>query len=632
MKKKCSRCGKEYDSNVNFCTVCGQDLRDSTESSGGNSGQQSPKSEAQAPVMPEMGTPKKPRKKLPYIIVGIVVLIMVIAGAVEVITGGGNQNKVVEKLLEFTSPRAEDMSLGGQKYIFDSMDENWRIEVTEENVAVVFVNDEISQCLDSTGIVNEGYFAYDLDQQNANIYVDDVDSDGGHISIYTYNTGSDQWTLLKEGQRYDLSEEFETYFRDNGLPEAINADIGAFRAALSAHDLTMEDVTNLDYKSVEKGVKDRLSQPMAGEQQEEPMPSSDGQAAAAINDVSEILGINQEAANALGLKEDIDLDMDGMTALTNEDFSLAVFYENESMMMVRMSEGCPYPFHGVYVGDTITEAETKLAEVYEVIDSDTQSGYLSLVDEDEGISVWVGNFTSGDIIEQITINLVADVAAQKDAYESLMGDVSQGNGETEATEAESEESVLTDPVTMGYGGAYVDDETGERAVIAYIGYETSYVLYSSSGEQLFSEADCGYEDASDSLVGEFHYFFKNENGLLSVSSGMGGETWGNYRRVSGTYNSDVRIEGTYGDDDTTIVVSDQMVDLSRDILPTGADFASVEITYNNGMVIYGRLYTQGDGSVAIIDRDTQSIYGMATFTDGKVRINGSSFDGTYKRI
>ena len=79
MKKKCSRCGKEYDSNVNFCTVCGQDLRDSTESSGGNSGQQSPKSEAQAPVMPEMGTPKKPRKKLPYIIVGIVVLIMVIA-------------------------------------------------------------------------------------------------------------------------------------------------------------------------------------------------------------------------------------------------------------------------------------------------------------------------------------------------------------------------------------------------------------------------------------------------------------------------------------------------------------------------------------------------------------------------
>ena len=92
---------------------------------------------------------------------------------------------------------------------------------------------------------------------------------------------------------------------------------------------------------------------------------------------------------------------------------------------------------------------------------------------------------------------------------------------------------------------------------------------------------------------------------------------GNYRRVSGTYNSDVRIEGTYGDDDTTIVVSDQMVDLSRDILPTGADFASVEITYNNGMVIHGRLYTQGDGSVAIIDQDTQSIYGMATFTDGK---------------
>lgn len=33
MKKKCSRCGKEYDSNVNFCTVCGQDLQGNNESS-----------------------------------------------------------------------------------------------------------------------------------------------------------------------------------------------------------------------------------------------------------------------------------------------------------------------------------------------------------------------------------------------------------------------------------------------------------------------------------------------------------------------------------------------------------------------------------------------------------------------
>ena len=174
---------------------------------------------------------------------------------------------------------------------------------------------------------------------------------------------------------------------------------------------------------------------------------------------------------------------------------------------------------------------------------------------------------------------------------------------------------------------YKDDDSGDRLVIASIGYEWSYVIYTSSGQIFEKESECGA--FGDYLEGQYYTFYKNENGLLSVTSGAG-KGWGNYRRISGTYTPDLEIEGTYENDTTTMIVYDQMAEASTKYVPTGSDIAAVRVEYNNGLVIDGRLYTQGDGGLSIIDSVSKEIYGIATFENGEVKVTGSGFDGILK--
>ena len=188
------------------------------------------------------------------------------------------------------------------------------------------------------------------------------------------------------------------------------------------------------------------------------------------------------------------------------------------------------------------------------------------------------------------------------------------------------ENLLTDPGSMGWGGAYIDDYTGEKLVIAMIGYEYSYKLINLNGEVFQQEKGCVSD--VDYLEGQYYILGKNENGLIGVTSGVGG-LWGDYRRVSGTVDPDDQIEGTYGDSETIITVSDQMASITDDYVPSGADIAAATVNYNNGLVIEGRLYTQQDGSLALIDTNSGTIQGILTFTDHKVTAVGSGFDGTY---
>ena len=197
----------------------------------------------------------------------------------------------------------------------------------------------------------------------------------------------------------------------------------------------------------------------------------------------------------------------------------------------------------------------------------------------------------------------------------------------EPSESKEKENVLTDPITMGWAGTYKDDDSGERLVIASIGYEWSYVMYTASGQVEQKESGCSA--GKDYLEGQYYTFYKNENGLLGVTSGVG-QGWGNYRRISGTSTPDLEIEGTYENDTTTITVSEQMAEASTEYVPTGADIAAIHVKYNNGLEIDGRLYTQGDGGLAIVDSISKEIYGTATFKNNQVEVTGSGFDGILK--
>lgn len=197
----------------------------------------------------------------------------------------------------------------------------------------------------------------------------------------------------------------------------------------------------------------------------------------------------------------------------------------------------------------------------------------------------------------------------------------------ESSESNEKENLLTDPITMGWAGTYKDDDSGERLVIASIGYEWSYVMYTASGQVGQKESGCSA--GKDYLEGQYYTFYKNENGLLGVTSGVG-QGWGNYRRISGTSTPDLEIEGTYENDTTTITVSEQMAEASTEYVPTGADIAAIHVKYNNGLEIDGRLYTQGDGGLAIVDSISKEIYGTATFKNNQVEVTGSGFDGILK--
>ena len=63
----------------------------------------------------------------------------------------------------------------------------------------------------------------------------------------------------------------------------------------------------------------------------------------------------------------------------------------------------------------------------------------------------------------------------------------------------------------------------------------------------------------------------------------------------------------------------EMAEASTKYVPTGSDIAAVRVEYNNGLVIDGRLYTQGDGGLSIIDSVSKEIYGIATFENGEVK-------------
>ena len=74
------------------------------------------------------------------------------------------------------------------------------------------------------------------------------------------------------------------------------------------------------------------------------------------------------------------------------------------------------------------------------------------------------------------------------------GEMKKDSGQEEKKEEKDNskrEAVLTDPVTMGWAGTYKDDDSGDRLVIASIGYEWSYVIYTSSGQIFEKESECG---------------------------------------------------------------------------------------------------------------------------------------------
>lgn len=122
----------------------------------------------------------------------------------------------------------------------------------------------------------------------------------------------------------------------------------------------------------------------------------------------------------------------------------------------------------------------------------------------------------------------------------------------------------------------------------------------------------------------------NGDGTFEISSGMG-QPWGCFRKISGTDTVTAKIEGTYKNGDDTIVISNQLEDIDNDNIPWGVTMADAVITFNNGSVINGTLYLQGNGTLAVIDNISKEVKGIFTFEKDKIVVTGSMFDGDFTK-
>ena len=59
--------------------------------------------------------------------------------------------------------------------------------------------------------------------------------------------------------------------------------------------------------------------------------------------------------------------------------------------------------------------------------------------------------------------------------------------------------------------------------------------------------------------------------------------------------------------------------------------ADAVITFNNGSVINGTLYLQGNGTLAVIDNISKEVKGIFTFEKDKIVVTGSMFDGDFTK-
>ena len=306
--------------------------------------------------------------------------------------------------------------------------------------------------------------------------------------------------------------------------------------------------------------------------------------------------------------EKIGFKKDDSGKYENEDGSIVIEMKDDAVNSISMNSECKSEFHGIKIGDEREKIEKAFGDTYPLIGTDEGGDIYGNIDKKVEIEIK----TAQNKIRTIMINLDFDLSGYEDP-----------------------DAIFTD--YPGIGGTYYDSDTGERLVIAEVGYEYAYTYYLADGSIADTATECsGNFDDENNIESIWsddptkHGIEKREDGGFEISSGVG-QPWGNFRKISGTDVITTNFEGTYKNRDDSIVIYKQATDFDNDNIPGGSDIAEMYVSYNGGSIINGILYTQGgDGTVAIIDETTGEPRGIITFEDGKIVVTGSMFDGTFK--
>lgn len=164
-----------------------------------------------------------------------------------VVSSGDSNDETIQKLQNFAKLEKRE-----NKYIFTTGD-IWAINYVDVNEFVEFKNRQVYECLypyfGEYDFGNDGWFSYDLSENEARIYVDYEHSEG-KLSLINYNIDKDKFTVMLDGERYEAADEFSSYLKDCGIIEAMKANLEVFKNELIDHGLSIEQVTHLNYKDI----------------------------------------------------------------------------------------------------------------------------------------------------------------------------------------------------------------------------------------------------------------------------------------------------------------------------------------------------------------------------------------------
>lgn len=245
---------------------------------------------------------------------------------------------------------------------------------------------------------------------------------------------------------------------------------------------------------------------------EEENPTEKVDANTELIDIEELVGISVTEAEKYGFSFIEDYE----EMMTNEDMSLMLICQDKEVIGVNVENTCSYPFHGIYIGDTIKEAKNKLEDEFQV--AGAGYSYLLAVSEEKEMSVWLGNSSAeeSDVIDSIEIQTGVDVdsiIAENSSIDDEDADVSSGEG-TETYDIPEEET-----------GFYDSSEVGPES---FIGISGVYVCTNSdldvTGRIAIYQTENGCDFSLDTL--ELGYVLLSGSGKLISSNTMQIEAYG----------------------------------------------------------------------------------------------------------
>lgn len=281
----CGKCGNEIKDNEKFCSHCGaknpllkNNVEEVVETKTPDSKEESPDSKEASQDVVEKNemkdtlpgqtekennkSEKKPNKAR-NIVLGVIAVCVI--GYIFSSCGNGKKlssekMEVITALKENTDFSTEYIEQWKETFYHFNYNDEWRLQYTKENCSVrinePLIQDWFTGCFGDIETGNDGTFAYIPAENWVNMYFD-AETSEGRVTIVMYDINKDEYTVMADGDKYSVTDEFNSYVKEYGLSRILRADIYDFKNDLSTMGLTIKDLSQINDADLAKYMKEK---------------------------------------------------------------------------------------------------------------------------------------------------------------------------------------------------------------------------------------------------------------------------------------------------------------------------------------------------------------------------------------